>query len=153
MAAHQVSSTSTAAGSAFQVVDLGSEGKGNASVKLGSFLHYAKPWCQDAQCWAKMLFHQQIPEADFLLCALMRQSRSRLIFMVSTYCGGSRKEKILQLFSRLRACYREILNNEHMASVSREDGIFRPLCSSFNAWFNFEIHSCRRLNMGFSCLL
>lgn len=52
--AYQVTSTSTAVGNAFQAVEVGSEGKGSACVKLGSFLHYAKPWCQDAQSWAKI---------------------------------------------------------------------------------------------------
>lgn len=54
---------------------------------------------------------------------------------------------------RLRACYKEIFNDECMASVDREDGVFPPVCSSFSAWFDFEMHSCRGMDMGFSCIL
>lgn len=40
-----------------------------------------------------------------------------------------------------------------MAPVNREDGMFLPVCFSFSAWFNFEMHSCRCMDMDSSCIL
>lgn len=54
LTASHVTSISTAVGGAFRAVEVGSEGKGSACVKLGSFIRYAKPWCQDAQSRAKI---------------------------------------------------------------------------------------------------
>lgn len=58
LTAYQATSTSTVAGNAFQAMEVGSKGKGSACVKLRIFLCYAKPWCQDAHSWAKILLHQ-----------------------------------------------------------------------------------------------
>lgn len=79
----------------------GSKGKGSACVKPESFLHHVKPWCQDAQSWTKILFCQQVPETGFLLSTSKRQSRSRLIIMVSTYQGTLNKRTYHVFFSFL----------------------------------------------------
>lgn len=98
LAAYQVT---TAADRAFQAMEARSKGKGSACVKPESFLHHVKPWCQDAQSWTKILFWQQVAETGFLLSTSNRQSRSRLIIMVSTYQGTLNKRTYHVFFSFL----------------------------------------------------